>query len=105
MIFISLLTIGYYFIGQNKIKTDERFISYVVDSKTQDINFYWKNDKGEIIRSIENLKTWLDSKNKKLTFAMNGGMFKKDNTPQGLFIADGKQVIPLDTMKGNGNFY
>ncbi len=36
---------------------------------------------------------------------MNGGMFKKDNSPQGLFIDNERQINPLDTNKGNGNFY
>ncbi len=103
--FIALLTVGYFLFGQTKVKTDERFVSYIVDTKTQDISFYWKNEKNEIFKSIENLKNWLDTKNKKLTFAMNGGMFKEDNSPQGLFIENGKQIIPLDTAKGNGNFY
>ncbi|WP_286914669.1 phosphodiester glycosidase family protein [Flavobacterium sp. UBA4197] len=103
--FIALLTVGYFLFGQTKVKTDERFVSYTVDTKIQDLKFYWKNDKGEIFKSIDNLKNWLDTKNKKLNFAMNGGMFKKDNSPQGLFIDNGKQIIALDTTKGNGNFY
>lgn len=103
--FFVLLTVGYFLFGQSKAKTDERFVSYIVDTKTQEINFYWKNDKDQIFKSIDNLKKWLDSKNKNLNFAMNGGMFKKDNSPQGLFIDNGKQIIPLDTTKGSGNFY
>lgn len=36
---------------------------------------------------------------------MNGGMFRKDNSPQGLFVEDGKTIAPLDIADGNGNFY
>jgi uncharacterized protein YigE (DUF2233 family) len=102
---IALATVGYLVFGQIKNKIDDRFVSYTVDTQSQDIGLYWKNDKDEIFKSIDNLKNWLDTKNKKLIFAMNGGMFKEDNSPQGLFIDNGKKIIPLDTTKGNGNFY
>jgi len=37
---------------------------------------------------------------------MNGGMYLKDGTPQGLFIKDKKVIAPIDTVqKAYGNFY
>jgi uncharacterized protein YigE (DUF2233 family) len=36
---------------------------------------------------------------------MNAGMYKSDNTPQGLFIEEYRQIVPLDTSSGSGNFY
>ena len=80
-------------------------MSYTVDAKKQDLKLYWKNDKQENLKSIQNLKNWLDKKHKKLVFAMNGGMYKQDNSPQGLFIENQKKITPLDTTSGNGNFY
>jgi uncharacterized protein YigE (DUF2233 family) len=91
--------------GQTKPKTDERFISYTIDAKKQDLKFYWKDENQQIFKSISNLKSWLDTKNKDLIFAMNGGMFKKDNSPQGLYIQNLKTLSLLDTTSGNGNFY
>ena len=91
--------------GQKKPKTDERFISYTLDAKKQNLEFYWKDDNQQIFKSISNLKTWLNTKNKTLKFAMNGGMFKKDNSPQGLYIENFKTLSLLDTTSGNGNFY
>jgi uncharacterized protein YigE (DUF2233 family) len=88
---------------QNSI--DDRILSYTVDTKTQDLQFYWKNDKGEILKSIQNLKAYVESKNESLIFAMNGGMFKKNFSPQGLFIQNKKTLAVLDTADGNGNFY
>lgn len=80
-------------------------LSYTVDLQTQDLQFFWKDDKGEILKSIQHLKTFVESKNLTLTFAMNGGMFDKNFAPQGLFIQDKKIVAALDTSSGNGNFY
>jgi uncharacterized protein YigE (DUF2233 family) len=91
--------------AQKEINKDERFISYIVDTKKQDIKFYWKDDKKANFKSIKNLRSWLSENNQVLLFAMNGGMYKQDNSPQGLFIENKKIVTPLDTSNGDGNFY
>lgn len=84
---------------------DNTIISYTVDPAKQDIQLYWKNDKNEILKSIQNLKTYVESKNSKLIFAANAGMYKEDNTPLGLFIQNGKTLEPLNTRNASGNFY
>ena len=84
---------------------DTSVISYQVDLQKQDLQLYWKDDKGKIFSSIENLKTWLGTKGKKLVFAMNAGMLKPDHSAQGLFIQDGKLLAAIDTTSGEGNFY
>ncbi len=80
-------------------------MSYTVDAKLQDIKFYWCDDSGAVFNSILNLKIWLESKHKKLVFAMNGGMFQQDYSPQGLYIQEQKILSPLNTLSGKGNFY
>ena len=86
-----------------KQEKDLRFLSFVTDPSS--IKFYWKDDKGEIFRSIQNLKQFIETKNQELKFAMNGGMYMKDNSPQGLFIQNNTTLTPLDTLSGTGNFY
>lgn len=81
------------------------FVEYVVDTKTQDLKLYWKKENGEKLGSIQNLKNWIESKNKVLDFAMNAGMYNKDNAPQGLYIENKKTLAPLDTGTASGNFY
>ena len=39
-----------------------------------------------------------------LGFAMNAGMFRPDLSPVGLYVEDGKQVTPIITSDGPGNF-
>ena len=85
--------------------SDNRFITYVANPAKQNIQCYWKNDSNENFKSFENVKNWLAKNNKKLLFAMNGGMYKQDNSPQGLYIENGKTLSALDTATGNGNFY
>ncbi len=102
---LLLLAVGLitFITTQNSI--DDKILAYTVDTNTQDLQLYWKNDKDEILKSIPNLKTYVECKNLTLKFAMNGGMFNKDFSPQGLFIQNKKTLAVLDTAVGNGNFY
>lgn len=88
-----------------KNNDENRFVTYIVNPKKQDLKFYLKNEKQENFRSILNLKNWVESKNKKLIFAMNGGMYQKDGSPQGLYIENYKTLTELDTKNASGNFY
>jgi len=102
---LLLLTAGLIAFTTTQNSIDDKILAYTVDTKTEDLQLYWKNDKGETLKSIKNLKNYVESKNLTLTFAMNGGMFNKDFSPQGLFIQNKKTFTDLDTSEGNGNFY
>ena len=82
---------------------DTRFLSFT--TRPSRVTLFWKDDHAQILGSLQNLKVFTETKKKKLTFAMNGGMYKKDQSPQGLFIENGVIEAPLDTLSGNGNFY
>nr|WP_321234762.1 phosphodiester glycosidase family protein [uncultured Psychroserpens sp.] len=85
---------------------DNRFISYIVNLKTQTLKFYLKNSEGVNYGNFQNLKTSLENSNQKLCFAMNGGMYLKDGSPQGLYIEKGITKTKIDTVKkAYGNFY
>lgn len=84
---------------------DEKLITYTVDCKKQQLAFYWKDDRGNKIKSIAGLIAYTQSKNKKLLFAMNAGMYMEDNTPLGLYIEEGKELRHLNKRTGKGNFY
>jgi len=88
-----------------KVNYNDQFVLYKADLKKQDLKLYWKNEKNENFGAIQNLKTWLEKKDMILQFCMNGGMYKKDNSPQGLYIEKQKVLSLLDTTKSNGNFY
>lgn len=100
-----LLTAGLIAFTTNRQAVDDRILVYTVDPKTQNLQLYWKNDDGQTLKSIQNLKSYVESKNLKLTFAMNGGMFDKNFAPQGLLIQNKKTLSVLDTTNGTGNFY
>lgn len=100
-LFVSLILTGF---SVGKSPTDA-IVSYTVDLKKQDLQLYWKNDNGEILRSIQNLKAYVESQNKTLLFAANAGMYQENNFPLGLFIKNGNILSPLNKRSANGNFY
>lgn len=82
------------------------FISYVVDPGKQTIGFFWKDGNGKQVENFQNLKQFLEKENRELVFAMNGGMFNADLSPQGLYIENGKLLSGIDTVQNAyGNFY
>lgn len=97
--------LSYSFFYQTKPIDDDRFVSFTVNPKKENITFFYKNDKNENYANAATLKSSLKVKNKKLVFATNGGMYKKDNSPQGLYIEKNKIISEIDTTSGNGNFY
>ena len=91
---------------KNKLRPDDDILSYIVDPTTQELHFYWKDAEGRNYTSFKRLKTSLEKQHKELVFAMNGGMYRKDLSPQGLYIEEGVNKNKIDTMKnGYGNFY
>lgn len=102
---LLLLTVGLLTFTSTQGSINDQILSYTVDTKTQDLQFHWKDENGEILKSIQNLKNYIERKNSTLIFAMNGGMFDKDYSPQGLFIQNEKTLTHIDTAGGYGNFY
>lgn len=98
---VALLLLG----GFGRVTTDNRLVSYVADLQKQQVKLYWKDDKGEILKSIGNLKNYVAGQQQELVFAMNAGMFQWDHTPQGLFVQNYKPIHAMDTTSGRGNFY
>ena len=105
MSLLLLLTVGLFSFKSTRDSIDDQILTYIVNTKQQYLQFYWKADNGEILRSIKNLKDYVESKDLILDFAMNGGMYNKDYFPQGLFIQNEQTLSPIDTLDGKGNFY
>lgn len=100
-----LLTILLLFSCQQD-KYEHDYIIYQCDPAKEHIKMYWKDEKGEGIRSLGKLKEVLENRGEELIFTMNGGMFEPNNAPKGLYIENHQLLQPLDTLKeGNGNFY
>lgn len=86
-------------------KPAELVITHTLDPKTETLQFFWKNDSNDHIRSIARLRQFLKRKKQSLLFATNGGMYQDNGDPVGLFIQNKKVLAPLNTATGIGNFY
>lgn len=90
--------------SQNQ-KGDESFVTFIVNPKETNIEFFWKDEQGNFFGNFQKLKNYLERNGKRLRFAMNGGMYQEDQKPLGLFIQNGKTLAPLNTREAKGNFY
>ena len=94
------------FKSQHITYRNQKFDIVKVDLRKTNVHFFWKNKKGQLIRSLKNLKKEIEADGKELRFAMNAGMYQRDRNPQGLYIENGKTIKSLDTLQnGYGNFY
>jgi len=85
---------------------EEKIISYTINPKEQNLQFYLKDSTDRNYYNFSRLKQNLTAKNEQLVFAMNGGMYKKDGSPQGLYIENCITVSPIEKrIDGYGNFY
>ncbi|MBS1914158.1 MAG: phosphodiester glycosidase family protein [Bacteroidetes bacterium] len=81
------------------------YVTLTLDPRSAPIQMYWLDDQDRQLRSIQRLRSCEERRGCRLRFAMNGGMFRKDHSPVGLFIQHGRVLSPLDTSSGWGNFY
>ncbi|MCT4579810.1 MAG: phosphodiester glycosidase family protein [Flavobacteriales bacterium] len=83
-----------------------RIISHEVNLSETTLQFFHKNKEGKPYSNAGDLKHHLKKEGKELLFAMNGGMYLKDQSPQGLYIENGKVIKSTDqTQEAYGNFY
>ena len=76
-----------------------------VDIRKERLQLFLRDDAGKPINRFDRLVGVLKSRGQTLTFAMNAGMYHGDFSPVGLFVAEGKQLAPLNTAAGQGNFF
>jgi uncharacterized protein YigE (DUF2233 family) len=83
----------------------QAFLVRTVDPKKADLQLFWKDDQGNLLRTFAALDKYVASKGESLLFAANAGMFEPDNKPVGLLLQNGKETTPLNVNEGEGNFY
>jgi len=76
-----------------------------VNVRSERLQLFLRDAAGQPFKSFEAIDGTLQTRSQKLIFAMNAGMFHRDLSPVGLFVAEGKQLAPLNTTNGYGNFY
>jgi uncharacterized protein YigE (DUF2233 family) len=97
-----------------------RDASYTVcsfDLRSDDVRVFWQDDRGAPYRTFSALADHLETQNRMLAFATNGGMYQDDLSPVGLLIVAGTELraanmrdiegetVPNFYKKPNGVFY
>ena len=76
-----------------------------VNVRKERLRLFLRDEQGKPLNRFDRVAALVKSRGETLTFAMNAGMFHAGFSPVGLFIADGKQLAPLNTDAGEGNFF
>lgn len=76
-----------------------------VDLSKERLELFHRDETGEPFKRFERLAAWLEPQGKKLVFAMNAGMYQADFSAVGLSVSGGKELSPLNTANGAGNFF
>jgi uncharacterized protein YigE (DUF2233 family) len=105
--FLSLLLLSAIAFGvEAQTHSNERFLAYEVNLNSQNLQMIWKGSDGKAVGNFKTLKQQLADEGKSLVFAMNGGMFRVDQSPQGLYIENGKELHQINKVQeAYGNFY
>lgn len=76
-----------------------------IDLAKSKLGLFLNDDQGRPYGSLRALQNNLQAKGKNLRFAMNGGMYHRDYSPVGLYIAGGVEHKQISTKGGYGNFH
>lgn len=69
-----------------------------------ELSFHRLNPEGDPFGQFDDLAEHLKKADRKLIFAMNGGMYHEDRRPVGLYVEQGERTGPLVTRASAGNF-
>lgn len=87
-------------------RVDDRFLTITVDPQQDELRMFWKDEQGVIYKNFYTLRDKLAEEGQELTFAMNGGMFREDYSPLGLYVGEYEVKHRLNQVQeAYGNFY
>ncbi|QAU23492.1 hypothetical protein EO087_05440 [Dyella sp. M7H15-1] len=79
-----------------------------LDLHRESLSLHWKNpDNSQPFGDIQTLREWGAANGKRLMFAANAGIYDAAFSPLGLYVENGKTLVPLNLFRGNpaaGNF-
>lgn len=76
---------------------DTGYIVCTVDPAKADLRLFWRDAEGKPYRAFRGVADAVTAAGHQLLFAMNAGMYREDFTPMGLYVEDGKALIPANT--------
>jgi len=90
----------------NNPSAGDSYSAYKVSYPSQNVGMMLYDKNKQKIRSLDNAVALLKSQDRTVLLVTNGGIYREDNSPKGLYIENGKELSALDTATlGYGNFY
>ena len=83
----------------------QQFTVAAVNLTREKLELFWRDEHGVPIKRFVALEKMLARSGRRLIFGMNGGMYHGDFSPVGLFISSGRELVPLNLQKAEGNFF
>lgn len=75
------------------------------DARRDRIELFLRDDSGSAFGGFRRLQGHLANTGKKLSFAMNAGMYNDQLAPIGLYVEGGKELKSANSKDGPGNFH
>jgi uncharacterized protein YigE (DUF2233 family) len=79
-----------------------------IDLKREKLSLHWRDPQTtKPFGSIDALRQWGEANGRRLLFAANAGIYDRQAAPLGLYVENGKTLVPLNLNHGNpasGNF-
>jgi uncharacterized protein YigE (DUF2233 family) len=82
--------------------------TYVVcgfDLRRDDMRLHWRDAAGKAYGGFSELGAAVTAQGRKLSFAMNAGMYEENLAPVGLYIENGERLRHANIRDGFGNFH
>lgn len=81
---------------------DVPFTVCEADPATEDIRLFLNDSNGKLLGTFDNVENAVAPR--RLSWAMNAGMYHPDRRPVGLYVENGQESARLITREGPGNF-
>jgi uncharacterized protein YigE (DUF2233 family) len=79
-----------------------------IDLRHEPLSLHWRDPaSGQPYADIDALRQWGEARGKRLLFAANAGIYDRKADPLGLYVENGKTLVPLNLAHGDpasGNF-
>ncbi|MBY4606509.1 phosphodiester glycosidase family protein [Rhizobium sp. 9T] len=80
-----------------KVTFDEaQYVVCSLEVRKVDLRLFWKGADGEPYRAFSSLAEAVRAEGRKLTFAVNAGMYRADFSPMGLYVENGRELKPAN---------
>ena len=90
-------------IESEKRVEDKNFIVYKTKLENKAVKMNWLDNNGKALNSMKRFVEYTGKD--KILFATNGGIYKENYTPEGLYIENYLLMSEINLKDGEGNFY